>query len=536
MNTPLQWTTTWRNDLWSQLDQDWDVLIIGGGITGAGILREATRFGLRALLVEKGDFASGTSSRSSKLVHGGLRYLKNAQFKITWESVGERERLLREGKGLINRLGFLYALLENDAYPGWVFRLGLIIYDLMARRWSHRHYNAPALRQLCPSLSTPALRGGYRYFDALTDDARLVLRLIREACRDGGTAIHYAQVIDLLTTSKGQVCGVALQDLSPDGQGRTKEVQAKVVVNATGAWADELRARLGAPRKLRPLRGSHLILPAERLPLRRAVSFLHPTDGRPVFAIPWEGVILFGTTDVDHTEPLDNEPMISSSEVEYLMTALRHVFPASELTTADVLATYSGVRPVVSTGEKDPSKESREHVIWEENGLLTVTGGKLTTFRLMAHAALRAMRHHLTPSSVPHKDHPMLDSLSDDLLARWTDLPLAPTTLLRLLGRYGEDTPNLLATAQPSELEPISQTQTLWVELRWAAGSEGVLHLDDLLLRRVRLGLLVPRGGQDDFERIRRIVQPELGWDDSRWHAEVQVYRVLWQQAYSLPK
>jgi glycerol-3-phosphate dehydrogenase len=527
------WTTGWRERAWSQLDQPWDLVVIGGGITGAGIFREASRLGLRALLVEAHDFASGTSSRSSKLVHGGLRYLKNAQLKITLESVSERDRLLSQGKGLINRLGFLFASLQGDPLPGWVFGLGLVVYDLMARQWTHRRYDVEDLRELCPPLTAPALLGGYRYFDAQTDDARLVLRLLREAVAAGGLALNYARADGLLRSRDQQVRGVLLSDLAhPDGP-RSLEVQARAVVNAAGAWADGLR-RAGKLR-LRPLRGSHLVFPASRLPISRAVSLMHPRDGRPVFALPWEGVALLGTTDVDHTHPLETNPAISAQEAEYLLAAAQAAFPGQALAFADVQATFSGIRPVVDTGKADPSKESREHVLWMEDGLLTVSGGKLTTFRLMARDALRALRPRLPSLAGFDPAQPVLDPPPPAAEALFSAGPLKPAARLRLLGRYAADAPRLLQAGRPGELEPIAAGPCLWAELRWAARAEGVVHLDDLLLRRVRLGLLLPQGGADHLERVREICQAELGWDDARWSQEALAYLGLWQRCYNLP-
>ncbi len=534
----MTWTKGWREGVWSQLDQPWDMILIGGGITGAGILRQATHAGLRALLVEAHDFASGTSSRSSKLVHGGMRYLKNAQFKLTFESVSEREYLLRQGRGLVSRLGFLYASLRGDKMPGFIFGAGLTVYDLMAGQpvltgrsgWSHRACDTLDLRELCPPLTTPALTGGYRYFDAQTDDARLVLRLLRESVMAGGLALNYARVERLLKTRNGQVCGVVLKDTSGEME-KEMELRGRIVVNATGAWADALRVALGQTPRMRPLRGSHLVLPLSRLPLTRAVTFLHPKDGRPVFALPWEGVVIFGTTDVDHQTGLQTDPAISAEEFEYLLTALQHVFPLQELTEADITAAFSGLRPVVDTGKADPSKESREHAIWEENGLLTVAGGKLTTFRIMARDALRAARRHL---GYVHFDPniPVLNPppAAIDIL---TDETLHSAQRLRLLGRYGADAPALLAPQNRPELTPVGATPYLFAELRHAARAEGVVHLDDLLLRRARLGLLVPNGGMDLLETIRPIVQPELGWDDARWESEVTAYNRLWKQSYS---
>jgi len=525
----MEWTRGWRDQVWGELDQKWDLLIIGGGITGAGILRQAAHAQLRALLVEADDFASGTSSRSSKLVHGGLRYLKNAQLKLTLESVREREYLLKQGRGLVNRLGFLYACLQGDSIPGWVFGTGLAMYDIMARQWSHRSYDVEDMRELCLPLTTPALRSGYRYFDANTDDARLVLRLLRESVVDGALALNYARVDSLLRTRDGRVRGVVLRDTSGESE-RQMEVCAKVVINATGAWADELRGKIGQKPRLRPLRGSHLVFPFQRLPLTRAMSFLHPRDGRPVFALPWEGAILFGTTDVDHGPNLQTDPSISPAEVEYLLTGLQFVFPELELTLADALSSYSGLRPVVNTGKADPSKESREHAIWDENGLLTVSGGKLTTFRPMARDAFKAVRKYL--GHIPWNcDTPVLDPLPAKAEALLADSKLTSAQALRLLARYGTGSIPSFNTAS-ADLKPVPGTPYFWAELCQAARAEGVIHLDDLLLRRVRLGLLLPNGGMDLLPRIRAVVGPELGWDEARWEKEVSEYTELWNTSY----
>ena len=527
----MDWTKGWRERTWSELNQEWDVVIIGGGITGAGILRQCAHAGLKVLLVEADDFASGTSSRSSKLVHGGMRYLKNGQVLVTLESVTEREYLLKQGRGLVNRLGFLHACLPGDAIPGWVFGTGLVIYDLMARQWSHRSYDTEELRELCPQLTVPGLRGGFRYFDAQTDDARLVLRLLRESISRDGLALNYARAESLLKTNAGQVCGIVLRDTS-GGSDRQVEVKGQVVINATGAWADQLRTELGKAARLRPLRGSHLIFPLSRLPLTRAVSFLHPQDGRPVFALPWEGAVVFGTTDVDQGPNLLTDPAISTAEAEYLLDGLKFVFPQLELTFADVSATYSGIRPVVNTGKVNPSKESREHVLWDENGLLTVSGGKLTTFRIMARDALKAVRRHL--GRIPFDPElPILDAIPPEAEAACAASKLSAMQCLRLLARYGPGAVALFS-ASDQELLPVDATINLWAELRHAARSEGVVHLDDLLLRRVRLGLLVANGGLDQMARIRSIVQPELGWNDGRWEEEVAAYRKLWESSYHI--
>ena len=528
------WAKDWREAAWARLEEPWDLVVVGGGITGAGVLREAVRLGLRALLVEKRDFGWGTSSRSSKLVHGGLRYLKQGRLRLTRASVHERQRLLEEGPGLIDPLGFLLATYKGD-HPGrWTYSAGLSIYDLLALQWTHRHFSSQDFQMLAPHISLEGLKGGFRYGDAQTDDARLVLRVIREAVSSGpgAVALNYVAVEGLLCDEGGPVKTVNGVRLRDQVTGCSADVRARVVVNATGAWSDALREQVGAPPRLRPLRGSHLIFPAWRLPVAQAVGFLHPIDGRPVFIFPWEGITLVGTTDVDHDQDLEGEPRIGAGEVAYLMAAVESQFPSLGLSLDDVLSTFAGVRPVIATGKVDPSKESRDHVVWEEAGLLTVTGGKLTTFRLLALDVLKAVSHRLP-------NLPAIDERAGVLSPVDVDRPgaahLDDTARRRLLGRYGADAPALVAGALPGELDAVPGTQALWAELRWAARAEGVVHLDDLFLRRVRIGHLLPEGGKELMGRVRAICQAELGWDDGRWEAEEAAYLALWQSCYSLP-
>lgn len=515
-----------RADVWERIisTPEWDVIVIGGGITGAGILREAARAGLRVLLVEQRDFAWGTSSRSSKMVHGGLRYLKQGQIGVTLQSVRERQNLLAEGEGLVTRLGFLMPMYEGERKLP--YRIGLSIYDLMAMHWGHRQYTREEFAMLAPRISREGLEGGFYFEDAQTDDARLVLRLLQEAIGDGGVAINYVRAEGLLKNEDG-VCGVTLRDAESD---QTVDVYARVVINATGAWVDKLRGEVGGEKHIRPLRGSHLIFPSWRFPVAQAVSFPHPHDGRPVFAFPWEGVTLVGTTDIDHDGDLNAEPRISGEEVAYLLAACNTQFPALDLTINDILSTYAGVRPVIGTGKADPSKESRDHVVWLEDGLLSVTGGKLTTFRVIALDALKAAQSLLDGVEF-NDDAPVFEPVEDDLE---TDI-LNEAERTRLLGRYGARAADLVCMAQDDELSPVPTTRTLWAELRWAARHEAVVHLDDLLLRRTRLGLLLPEGGLQHIERIRQLCQPELGWSDQRWDDEIARYRTLWQSHYSLP-
>jgi glycerol-3-phosphate dehydrogenase len=511
------WRRGGRAGLADTLARDWDVLVIGGGISGAGVLLEAARRGLRALLVERRDFAWGTSSRSSKLVHGGLRYLKDGHVRLTAESVREREMLLGCAPGLVEPQGFAFAQ-YGGARGRRSFLAGLAVYDAMAGRRERHWFDADAFLMAAPNVKRADLAGGIVYTDARTDDARLVLRVLREALDHGAAAVNYLGARELLRASDGRVYGAMVA-----GDGMDHAVRARVVVDATGAWSGPLH---GAGPRLRPLRGSHLVLPAWRLPLARAVSLMHPHDGRPVFAFPWEGATLVGTTDLDHHDGMERAARITRAEVDYLMAALRAQFPALRLTDADILSTYAGVRPVIAGKEGGaPSKEGREHVAWSSNGLVAIAGGKLTTFRAIALDALRLVKQQLPGWNDP------LDAC--DVFA-----PVPHTGVgapRRILGRYGACAAALLDAALPGELERIPGTDTVWAELRWAARCEAVLHLDDLLLRRTRLGLLLRDGGAAHLDRIRAICQPELGWTDVRWSDEVAVYRDHWINYHGLP-
>ena len=529
------WRSGWRNQVWSSLDQPFDLIVIGGGITGAGIFAEAAMRGYRIVLVEAKDFASGTSSRSSKLVHGGFRYLRNGQLKMTYDSVRERERLLREERGLINELGFLIAKYSGDWLPMWALGLGLTVYDLIAFRWGHKYYEPERMLDLCPDLNPINLQGGYRYFDALTDDARLVLKTIKTGVDYGGLAINYCPVEKILRTKDSQAVGVIVKDMDPDGKERTCEVHARAVINAAGIWADKICSDDGVNKeyqfRLRRLQGSHLIFSYEKLPLSRAISVWHPRDKRPVFAFPWEGVTVVGTTDVDSKSSIESDPRITADEFEYLLEFVQFTFPGLELTHKDVQSTYSGYRSVVDTGKADPSKESREHILNFDKGLLTVAGGKLTTYRLMADQALKLFGKHDTPVGQRNKADFEADFPNIKLFAQ---PPLEVSRGIRLIGRYGNQVRSMLEEIELEEFKPIRDSINLWAEVRWAARCEGISHLDDLLLRRVRLGHLLPDGGLSVKERIKSILLEELNWDEQRWSAELNRYAKLIKQSYSV--
>jgi glycerol-3-phosphate dehydrogenase len=528
------WNSTRRETTWSSIDQAWDVLIVGGGITGAGLLRLAAKAGLRALLVEANDFSSGTSSRSSKLVHGGFRYLANKQFDVTKESVREREWMQREANYLVTPLRFVLPAYDNYTTKPSTFGLGVLIYDLLAPKWRHRSLNSAQAVRLCPPLRTQGWTGGYEYYDAQVDDSRLVLRLLKEACKDGATALNYARAETLLRTKDGKVCGAVLRDTAVPN-GKTYEVRAGVVINAAGPWSDDLRAQVGAPGRIRKLRGSHLIFPRSKFPIQCGATIMHPRDRRALFILPWEGTSMIGTTDLDQT-PADDaatpEPRISQGEVDYLLEALHFICPDLDLGEGDVISTFAGLRPTIKAAEGEPpSKVSRAHALWEEDGLITITGGKLTTFRIMARQALGMAMQRLGKDPASLKSMRLFEQLPYDFPLH---LGTSPETGQYLAGRYGLDSQALLSAAQPGEKDLIAPLPNIWAELRWAARGEAVIHLDDLLLRRVRLGLLLPNGGLDGIDRIRTIVQPELGWDDKRWQQEVRRYQEIWKSCYSV--
>lgn len=517
-----------RDQTWSQLAQDHQVIVIGGGITGAGVFLLAARAGLKPLLLEGHDFASGTSSRSSKLVHGGLRYLRNGQLATTFHAVRERERLLEESAGLVKRLPFLFPVFKGDM-PVWELGLGLAMFDLIAWNWQHQRLSPQAALEAVPALRERGLQGAYRYHDALTDDSRLVLRVIQGGIQAGGSALNYAVAGELLRRPGGRVQGVVVQDQVEPNRDPV-ELRCPLVINASGAWADEVRARIARPARLRPLRGSHLVFPRERLPLEMAVTVLHPHDQRPLFAIPWEGVTLFGTTDLDLGGRQTTNLRMSESEREYLDAALDYGFPSLGLQPQAAVSSYAGVRSVISSGARDPSKESREHAIWLEDGLLTVTGGKLTTFRLMAQQVLS--------KASPLLEVPIRPAGID---SSFKNLPRgeAPPGSLdrsgwdRLRARYGPLAGQVAGCSQAGELDCIAGLPTRWVELRWAARSEACLHLEDMMLRRTRLGLQLPEGGRALLPTVRGIVQADLGWSDRRWNEEERAYRRLWERYYA---
>jgi glycerol-3-phosphate dehydrogenase len=517
----------WRERAWQRLGEPLDMLVIGGGITGAGILHDAALRGLEVALVERGDFGCGTSSRSSKLIHGGLRYLRRMQLRITRTACRERDLLALFNPHLVWPVRFLYPSYEHDATPGWQVDLGLAMYDhLTPVRHRHEKVDAKEASALVPALAQGGLEFGLLYNDAVADDARLVLSVVAAGVLAGGAAMSYARVEEIVRDADGRVAGALIRDLE---SGSVREVRAGVVVNATGVWADEVRAMAGASRsRLRPSRGSHLLFPRHRLPLDLAVTALAPSDGRPVFSVPHPEGTLVGTTDLFHSGPLD-DPRPSGEEVAYLLAFAQHAFPVARLSARDVSGAFAGVRPVLSSHAETPSEASREEAVWQERGLVSTAGGKLTTFRATAEKVVNAAVK-LLPEE---RQEALAPSRSGAVALPWRADPAEVVRSLRgqgiaeevargLVRRLGALALPAAASAEPEALAPVAEGVDLCAaELAWQLRFGGVVHLEDLLLRRVRLGMWQPRLCLELAPKLRPLLRRTAGWTVARWNAEL---------------
>ena len=527
----------------------WDMLIIGGGITGAGIAREAARRGLAVLLIEQKDFAWGTSSRSSKMVHGGLRYIASGDYKTTLLSVRERERMLSEASGLVNEMHYVMPHYKGKFPPPWMFNTLLRVYDKLAGKRYFTYFKKDAFLRLNPHIKQDKFLGASQFSDAVTDDSRLVMRVLDEAIHDGAHAINYLKAESHITTEQGLVVGATLKDTSPQHSTHTYDIRAKVVVSATGAWADTLRMQASKRteqnfhKQIRPSRGSHLVVSKERLPIEQAYTFLHPEDKRAVFVFPWENRTVLGTTDLDHPPLDDSEVGITNEEVDYLLTATNELFNDAKLNRKDVISTWAGVRPLISEGgdgkRVSPSKEKRDHSVWLDNNLVTVSGGKLTTFRLIALDVLEKCQEVLAlDKSVIQKqtlndDHVFSDTAPTN--PKFFTLPKALQQ--RLQGFYGRQLDTLLELAHEDDLAYVTDSNTIWAEIRFAARHEQVVRLDALLRRRMRLGLVLPLGAMIPLisATLKQICKIGIGWNEQKWQQEADRYQALWQRYYYLP-
>lgn len=476
----------------------WDAIVIGGGITGAGILLEAARRGHKVLLLEQKDFSWGTSSRSSKMVHGGLRYIAQGDVRLTRHALQERERLLAELPDLVVRMPYIFPI-RQGRFPGrWPMAFILKLYDALAGIRDHRWMSRAELQLAYPALNTQGLRGAMCYTDALTDDSRLVMRVLQEASLEGAAARNYTEVQSI--QAHGEVHELVVRDAE---SGERITLQARRVFNATGLWADRLS---GTPPVVRPQRGTHLFVAASRLPVRACLTILHPDDRRPVFVFPWKGQTCIGTTDIDHRADIQDEPHCTPAEVDYLLKVANSEMPDLHLCREDVLATMAGVRPIIASGKgRDPSKERRDHLVWQADGVVSVSGGKLTTFRQIALDALKAAG--LIDAKAHREAHQG-----------------------RHLRCFKHAVPSPHGLNDP--LRGPSSGAELQAQAEWILTHEMVVHLDDLLLRRLRLGLLCADAGESLLLTLKPMCQLHLGWDEARWQWERSRYQDVIARSY----
>jgi len=519
----------WRDAALRALPGGFDLIVIGAGITGAGIALDAAQRGLDVLLVEQGDIASGTSSRSSKLVHGGLRYLKQLQFRITRQACRERDRMLQLAPHLVHPVRFLYPAYEGDRTPGWKVDLGLWMYDRLARQPDpHHRVSAGEVEVLAPGLLTEGLDRALVYRDAWCDDARLTLAVAATAAAFGAGILSRARVEESVRMPGGRIGGAVLRDLET---GAAHRVAAGAVVNASGVWTDAVRERMGlTDKRLRPSRGTHIVLPTDRLPLEVAVAVPSPDDGRPVCFIPHPEGVLVGTTDIYHDGDLD-DPRPTAEEVAYLLRCIASVYPDDSPSERDVVAAFAGLRPILDTHADDPSEASREEAVWEENGMVSAAGGKLTTWRVMAEEAVDAAIR-LLPEERARRASPCATEgtalaglaprgLADVLHVRFGVEPGTARAMVRRLGALAWSACEGARAAR--ELRPVAPGADLTLaEVRTWIRRGAVLHLEDLLLRRVRLGMWDPEAAREAAPRLRRPFQEELGFSYREWRGELE--------------
>ena len=517
-----------------------DLLVVGGGITGAGTALDAASRGLRVALVERDDIAVGTSSRSGKLIHGGLRYLEHLRFGLVREALSERHRLLRLAPHLVHMEPFLFPVFGSLlAVP--YYGAGLALYDLLgaARDGGRtRFLSARAARSRSPALRGEGLRGAFLYHDAVEDDARFALAVARTAGRQGAVVVTRCRAVEVIAAS-GRAAGVRVRD---ELAGRELDAAAGAVVDATGHWAMDGGgpfAGVGAP--VMPSSGVHLVVPRERIPSELGLTIRVP--GRIIFLIPWGRFWLLGTTDVPYAGSPDR-PAPSADEIDYLLDHANHALGV-RLGSEDIVAAFSGIRPLAS----DPTarstvRASREHrILVRDDGLVSVRGGKYTTYRLMARDAVDAA---LGPAGrrAPSRtaDLPLAGALSRPPLAALAvglteRFALSAATAGHLIGRHGADAGELLELGSRHDLlRPlVGDLEYLEAEVAWAVQEELALSLDDVLSRRLRVAIETPDHGASVAARVAAIMAPALGWDAARQEAEVARYLAGAAREYGIP-
>lgn len=539
-----------RDRMWEALGEPCDLLVVGGGITGSGIARDAARRGLRVAVVEMKDLASGTSSRSSKLVHGGLRYLEQYEFSLVFEAVSERRILMDIAPHLVNPLGFLFPVYKRSKRGLWMINAGMWLYDGLSLFRSpkvHRTLKPAEMGREEPALDATDLTGAPVYYDCATDDARLTLETALDAAACGAVIATYTIVTSFLRGTDGRLAGAMVRD---ELTGATKEIRAHAVINATGPWTDQTVAMSGkAANLLRPTKGVHIVVDREKLPVNHAVVAMHPKDGRVLFAIPWGDRSYIGTTDTDW-EGDPSEVAATTADVDYLIDAARSYFPKYALRHADVISTWAGLRPLMAPppdeGGVSASKVSREHqIVVGEDGLVTIAGGKLTTYRRMAAevvdtavnvlrlgnhlpARLRAARteEEPLPGAVGWPEDDDHDRVARQIEAAATGL-LAPVQARHLADTYGMRGIDIgrRVAADPEQATPLVPGRPeILGQVDWAVREELATRVVDVMVRRTQLFYRDHDQGLGASPAVGRRMAGLLGWDDARLASELRAY------------
>ena len=505
-----------------------DIVVIGGGVTGCGVALDAASRGLSVALVEQRDYSSGTSSRSSKLFHGGLRYLEHRNFSLVREALGERNLMLnRLCPHLARPVSFLYPL-QHRVWERLYVGAGVLLYDLFASAADsplprHAHLSRKSALEVAPALARSALVGAVRYWDAVVDDARHTMMLARTAAAHGALVASSVRARSLILDA-GRVSGIAATDLE---EGRDLRINARRVINATGVWSDDIQAMAGdRGLDVKASKGIHIVVPRDRI--RSETGLILRTERSVLFVIPWNRHWILGTTDT----PWDlrrAHPAACSNDIDYLLTWVNSVL-ADPLVPADIVGVYAGLRPLLTGESDDTSRLSREHaVLVSATGLISIAGGKYTTYRIMARDAVDAAVADLG-GNVP-------ESRTDEIplvgARGWAELMEDPSRIglpdpERLLGRYGSEVGSLAALVEsdPSLGMPlVDDVPYLRAEIAVAALEEGALHLDDVLTRRTRISIETSDRGLQAAEEATRIIGPILGWDHAASAREIDHYR-----------
>lgn len=523
-----------------------DLLIIGGGITGAGIARDAAMRGFRTILVEQHDLGFGTSSRSSRLVHGGLRYLEEGDLTLVFEALRERRVLLDIAPHLVRPLPFVFPVHRGDRVPLWKLWAGIFLYDVLAAFRNVRWHTLLGKRRLLrqePMVRERGLMGGVRYFDAQCDDARLVIATARSAIRHGALVANYMRVEDLLRAD-GRVQGARVRDELSGAEG---SVQARLVVNATGPWCDAIR-RLEDPDAapvLRPTKGVHVMVRRERLGHEAALTLTSPIDGRVMFVLPWGEFSYIGATDTD-TDEGPGDVRAAAEDIVYLLRSANAAFPNAHLGESDVLATWAGLRPLIAPGDAvGASQISREHLILTgPGGMLTIAGGKLTTYRVMAEqlvnhaaAALHALDGRPKPPAPPTGSEPLPGGEVRDLEPMGSpglELGLSIATVDHVVRLFGSECAavfNLVREHRELARPLDANSPAIEAEVVHVTRRELARRVEDVLVRRLHLYYETPDHGAAAARRTAELMGSELGWDAARVSEEIDRYGMTLNQS-----